>query len=63
MASDISPPPTDDEAVAIAAAVEALWPRPLLAQPADSPLRTPTWRFSNRWWAMPLPSRRGRPFL
>jgi len=56
-----SPAPTDDEVVAIMAAVEALWPRPVVA--ADSALlRNRSWRFSGRWWSLPLPMRRDRPF-
>ena len=62
MNAEITPSPSDEETAAIVAAVEALWPRPFLAPPADSPLRVPTWRFSNRWWARPLPTRRDRPF-
>jgi hypothetical protein len=59
---EISPVPTDEEAVAIVAAVEALWPKPVLMSDNHHPLRTPTWRFSARWWAKPLPARRDRPF-
>lgn len=62
MSTEISPAPTDEEAVAIVAAVEALWPKPVIAADAENPLRTPTWRFSGRWWAKPLPARRDRPF-
>jgi hypothetical protein len=57
---DISPAPTDDEVAAIVAAVEALWPRPVIVESAAS-ARVPTWRFSNRWWITPLPQRRQRP--
>jgi hypothetical protein len=62
MNPEISPAATDEEAVAIVAAVEALWPKPVLAADLDNPLRTPTWRFSARWWARPLPQRRDRPY-
>lgn len=49
MATEISGAPTDEEAVAIMAAVEALWPKPVIA--ADpTPERQPVWRFSGRWW-------------
>jgi len=61
MNADITPAPTDEEAVAIVAAVEALWPRPVILE-SENPLRVPTWRFSGRWWARPLPARRDRPF-
>jgi hypothetical protein len=60
--TQISPVPTDEEAVAIVAAVEALWPRPVVSAHLENPLRTATWRFSGRWWAKPLPARRDRPF-
>jgi hypothetical protein len=51
--------PTDDEMAAIVAAVEALWPRPVVAGAGDEP--PPRWRFSGRWWTKPLPARRDRP--
>jgi hypothetical protein len=58
---EISPTPSDEEVAAIVAAVEVLWPKPTFVE--SSPLsRRPTWRFSNRWWLKPLPSRRDRPF-
>ncbi|MBI4882887.1 MAG: hypothetical protein HY826_02390, partial [Actinobacteria bacterium] len=56
------PQPTAEELVAIVAAVEALWPRPVVSSESQSPLRSPTWRFSGRWWATPSPARRARPF-
>lgn len=62
MSPEISPVPSDEEAVAIAAAMEAMWPKPVIAAAAQNPLRAPTWRFSSRWWAKPLPQRRDRPF-
>jgi hypothetical protein len=62
MNAEISPVPGDEEAVAIVAAVEALWPKPMAMAGDQNPLRTPTWRFSARWWAKPLPARRDRPF-
>ena len=55
----ISPTPTVEEAVAIAAALEAGWPR-LVAAGAMSPLPS-RWRFSGRWWSKPVPDRRARP--
>jgi hypothetical protein len=57
----ISPAPTEQEAVAIVAAMEALWPRPVIAA-EEARRRESTWRFSGRWWAKPLPARRDRPF-
>jgi hypothetical protein len=46
---ELRPVPSDEEAAAIAAAVEALWPR---AQPVVDRYSEPTlaWRFSGRWW-------------
>ena len=62
MTTQISPAPTDEEAAAIVAAVEALWPRPVVTDDSQNPLRNPTWRFSGRWWSKPMPARRDRPF-
>jgi len=56
-----TPTPTDDEVVAIMAATEALWPRPIVNGPA-APRRNNTWRFSGRWWSRPVPARRDRPY-
>lgn len=56
---DVTPAPTDEEAVAIAAAIEAAWPR-AVAAPAEVP--TPRWRFAGRWWSKPIPVRRDRPW-
>lgn len=56
---EVTPVPTDEEAVAIAAAVEVAWPRasaPMLEQ------RPSRWRFSGRWWSAPIPLRRTRPW-
>jgi hypothetical protein len=41
--------PTDEEAAAIVAAVEALWPKPSIAVPVER-RGTLAWRFSGRWW-------------
>jgi hypothetical protein len=60
--TQISPAPTDEEAVAISAAIEAMWPRPVVMAETQNPLRTPTWRFSGRWWSMPTIARRSRPY-
>jgi hypothetical protein len=45
----ITPVPSDDEAAAVMAAVEALWPRPTVVVHADAD-RSLAWRFSGRWW-------------
>jgi hypothetical protein len=62
MDASITPAATESEAVAIAAAVEALWPKPLLAggEPAERPV---VWKFSGRWWSQPIPLRRARPWV
>ena len=57
---DISPPPTDEEAAAIAAAIELSWPRVATDVEVGSP--APRWRFAGRWWTRPIPVRRGRPW-
>ncbi|MET0903560.1 MAG: hypothetical protein ABWZ52_10000 [Acidimicrobiales bacterium] len=56
---EIQPTPTDEEAAAIAAAIEVSWPRPVAA-PVDEP--PPRWRFAGRWWTKPIPIRRDRPW-
>ena len=43
----IRPSPTDEEAAALAAALELLWPTPTAAE-QDSV--SSKWRFSGRWW-------------
>jgi hypothetical protein len=57
----ITPSPTDEEAAAIVAAMEVLWPRPVVAA-APEPVRRSSWRFSGRWWSLPVPVRRDRPW-
>ena len=57
---DITPAPTDEEAVAIAAALEAAWPRAVVAAAEQEP--PPRWRFAGRWWTKPIPVRRDRPW-
>jgi hypothetical protein len=59
----IRPTPTDDEAAAIVAAVDALWPRNVHATDPIAPERRTSWRFSGRWWSEPTPVRRDRPYL
>ncbi len=60
--ASISPEPTDEEAAAIAAAVEALWPRPVVLVGAEHARPGSGWRFSGRWWAKPVAARRDRPW-
>lgn len=56
---DISPAPTDEEAIAIVAAIEAAWPRTVVS---EVPAEPPRWRFAGRWWTKPIPVRRDRPW-
>ena len=58
---DITPAPTVEEAVAIAAAMHALWPAPVIVSP-EQRARDTAWKFSGRWWNRPLPARRDRPY-
>jgi hypothetical protein len=60
-ASSITPAPSDEEAAAIVAAIDALWPpsRPI-AQP--EPPRTLAWRFSGRWWQRDRMAASDRPW-
>ena len=55
----IQPAPTDEEAAAIAAAIEVAWPRVAGDGEADQVGR---WRFAGRWWTQPIPLRRTRPW-
>ena len=58
----ITPAASDEEAAAIAAAVDALWPRPVVV--VDGADRRPSvWKFSGRWWSQPIPLRRARPWV
>jgi hypothetical protein len=50
---------SEEEVAAIVAAVEAVWPRPVVATGAQA--EPDRWRFSGRWWAKPVPVRRDRP--
>jgi len=53
---EISPVPTDEEVVAIVAAVQALWPTPQPVRLTDTAAKDAAWRFSRRPW----PNGRGR---
>jgi hypothetical protein len=59
--TQISPTPTDEEAAAVVAAIEALWPRPVIVTDEAS-RRAGPWRFSGRWWSRPVAARRDRPW-
>ena len=60
MSAEITPAPSEEEAVAIMAAYEALWPRPVVLVDEET-ARDTSWRFSGRWWAKPVATRRSRP--
>jgi hypothetical protein len=55
----ISPTPTEEEAAAIVAAIDAAWPRAVVVGDDVDESR---WRWSGRWWAKPIPLRRDRPW-
>lgn len=60
--STITPTPTDEELVAIVAALELAWPRPVVVETVMSPIAAGAWRWSGRWWAKsPIPASRRRP--
>lgn len=61
VSAEISPVPSDDETVAIMAAVEALWPKPVAAAPPEQD-RTLAWRFSGRWWQRDRLAHADRPW-
>ena len=58
---EITPAPTDDEAAAIAAALQLVAFRPVVVVADDAVAVQPAWRFSGRWWSRPIASRRVRP--
>ena len=61
MNTKITPTPTEEEAVAVMAAMEALWPKPVMVVTAEQARRAAAWRFSGRWWSRPVTARRDRP--
>ncbi|MBI3257772.1 MAG: hypothetical protein HYZ59_08335 [Actinobacteria bacterium] len=54
--------PTPQEAAAIVAAVEEAWPRAVAVEAPTGADLGASWRFSGRWWAKPIASRRDRPW-
>jgi len=46
---------------ALAAAVDQVWPRPVVALVPEA-TGPPAWRFSGRWWTRPATTRRDRPW-
>ncbi|WP_162941454.1 hypothetical protein [Desertimonas flava] len=57
----VSPVPSDEEAAALVAAIEAMWPGQA-GGPGVSNGRPSAWKFSGRWWSQPIPLRRARPW-
>jgi len=55
---EIRPAPTDEEAAAIVASLEAAWPRAVVV---GEPVAA-RWRWSGRWWSKPVPLSRRRPW-
>ena len=58
---EISPAPTSEEAAAIVAAIEILWPKPVAAVDGGRD-RAMAWRFSGRWWQRDRFARADRPW-
>lgn len=56
---EIQPAPTDEEAVAIVAAIDAAWPKAVVD---GGPAPVQRWRWSGRWWSKPVPLSRRRPW-
>jgi hypothetical protein len=61
VSAQIRPVASEDEAAAIVAAVEALWPKPVMTAHAEPP-RTLAWRFSGRWWQRDRMAHADRPW-
>ena len=61
MSMQISPQPTEEEAVALAAALEMAFRSSGVASTGQQ-IDRPNWRFSGRWWARPTIARRQRPW-
>ncbi|HWE55984.1 MAG TPA: hypothetical protein VG435_10745 [Acidimicrobiales bacterium] len=57
---DARPMPSEEEMVAIVAAIEMAWPRPVTIEAVDEP---GAWRFSGRWWSKPHTVQRVRPWV
>lgn len=62
MVTNVSPAATDEEAAAIVAALDVLWPQHT-ADAIEPARRAEVWRFSGRWWSQPIPLRRARPWV
>ena len=57
----VSPAPSEEEAAAIVAAIDALWPRAVV-ETAEPSRPANAWRYSGRWWSRPVTARRDRPW-
>jgi hypothetical protein len=57
---DVRPTPTEEELVAIVAAIEAT--QQVVVYADVTPKGPPAWRFSGRWWRRPVAARRDRPW-
>jgi hypothetical protein len=57
---DVRPTPSEEELVAIVAAIEVT--RPVVVVAPEQPSGPPAWRFSGRWWRLPIAVRRERPW-
>ncbi|HEX3839908.1 MAG TPA: hypothetical protein VHU85_03865 [Acidimicrobiales bacterium] len=59
----LAPRPSVDPAVlaVLAASADSVWAEVRVA-PVEEPDGGPAWRFSGRWWARPVASRRDRPW-
>ena len=54
--------PTPEVMAVIVAAVDAVWPRVVVADDARArEEESPSWRFSGRGWTVPVAARRNRP--
>ncbi|HEX3459298.1 MAG TPA: hypothetical protein VHT49_00220 [Acidimicrobiales bacterium] len=60
----LAPRPEVDPAVlaVLAASAESVWAEVRVAAPEEEYDGGPAWRFSGRWWARPVASRRDRPW-
>jgi hypothetical protein len=52
--------PTPDVMAVIVAAVDAVWPRPVVVTRRRDD-QSPSWRFSGRRWIAPVAANRSRP--
>ncbi|MEY2468727.1 MAG: hypothetical protein QOF21_1425 [Actinomycetota bacterium] len=53
--------PSPEVLVAILAAIDAVWPRPVVLSSRKTDALVPSWRFSGRNWGAPAAADRARP--